>query len=149
MKRASGYIVMSRHPATRLIMKLHLVHHRFSLCRVHNGETRARSINNGCFSGKLSRALLLRSQGCGAHSGSSYGSPRYQTHRDEITVSLGLHHYILSWKHIQWRESEDAGNGDRITRGNQNPLPSSRRYFRRNYAARTPLRNKSAIASAG
>lgn len=49
--------------ATRLIMKLHLVHHRFPLCRVHNGETRARSINNGCFAGTLKPRLASKITG--------------------------------------------------------------------------------------
>jgi len=133
-------------------MKLHLVHHWFPLCRVHNEEMRARSINNGHFAGTLSCTLSLRSQ--------RYG----RRIRDHHTVYCGirrtqtivsLRYYILGYKRIRripsgWWSQRDGTNveeGDRITRENRNLPLYARWYFRRNYAARTPFRNKSAIAS--
>lgn len=106
----------------------------------------------------LSPCLALRSEGSETAliRDPWYGSPRYQTHRDETTVSLGLHYYILGWKCIRRKASrtKEVAQGtqkeeDGITRGNQNPFSARRAgiFAIITPLARTPFRNKSTIAS--
>lgn len=155
-KRASGYVATSQHPVrgTRLIMKLHLVHHWFPLCRVHNGEMRARSINNGRFASTLSRALLLRSQGYGS-SIRDHRTVYRGIRRTGTIVSLRLHYYILGYKRI--RRISSGVKEVVQTSKREIGLPVETETLRPTlagiFAVITPLglhfRNKSAIASAG